>query len=244
MTDFFDKAQETTSAFPITSDVSLQNMLETENRLKGRVMRSMRPKEPVAFEFTKDKGYLQQYYVLRELEFWRTHKTQPLTAQEDAYDSKSNILVARIGNKCVGGVRLTHSSPRTNSLLPLETEDFRLAKVFPEIEHKQLKYGQFSGMVLSTEFRGGDVTRQMFLHLYRKVCALGIKIVFAATPISNAKAYKLNCSALGISNTHIVEGVDLPVNSKEGVLKHYLIRGDIPDADIFANQDSRVVEVL
>lgn len=90
------------------SDTSKMDAFLTEEYLAQRFGTS-RLMKPLMVETTKDAGYLHQYYLLRD-EMDKAH--HPI----DGWDMKSEIMVARRGNHCVGGARISISDGRAASL--------------------------------------------------------------------------------------------------------------------------------
>src|SRR5271170_7064251 len=101
--------------------------------LAERFMRRLKQPEKIAYEFTHDPGLLHQYYQLREDMFIRVWGLEHFTGQRDGFDKSSQILVAKRGLQCIGGVRFSMSTPSHPHLLPMEGDDLSLSKLFPEL---------------------------------------------------------------------------------------------------------------
>jgi predicted GNAT family N-acyltransferase len=165
-------------------------------------------RQPLTFEFTRDPGLLQQYRVIYEREFQAVQNAPQYRAISEEHDRNSHFLIIRQGNMCVGGARLTTKSPRQPHLLPVEMGDFRIEKHFPHMQNKT--YGQIGRVCLLPEFRGGDVTKQMFEHFKRKAVALGWEVTFATAPLLNARNNTKLCRAVGLE-TKIHFDIDIPL---------------------------------
>jgi len=179
--------------------------------------------EKLTFEFTRDPALLHQYFRIYESECRVLNNNPDYKIAEQEYNNKSHIVVARMGNFCVGGARLTVSSPRQPQKLPVEINGFKLTDFFPHLEQKQMRYGELSRLVLLSEFRTGDIARQMFSHLYRKAVALQLDIGFAAAPLINIRAYKLNFLALGLNESKIHYDIHVPPYPGFEEVKDYLL---------------------
>ena len=65
----------------------------------------------ITFELCQDPQLLQQYYQLRQDCFRRELGLPDFDGSEDESDRKGQILIARIGDRCVGGARIAPGSP-------------------------------------------------------------------------------------------------------------------------------------
>lgn len=63
----------------------------------------------VAFELSRDPRYLQQYYEMRERCFRKELGIPHFDGSEDERDRQGFILLARQGDRCLGGVRIATS---------------------------------------------------------------------------------------------------------------------------------------
>src|SRR4051794_21513116 len=66
----------------------------------------------LTFEFTRDKGLLHQYYRIRANEYNAVLGLTNYPDMETEHDRKGHVMVARIGNFCVGGARINITTPR------------------------------------------------------------------------------------------------------------------------------------
>lgn len=208
---------------------------ESEEALALRFGRKPRKAPALTFEFTRDPALLHQYFRLYESEC-RVVDIPEFRRAEEEYNKRGYFLVVRQGNHCVGGARISVSSPRHPMKLPMEIGSFRLSQVFAELKTREMTYAELSRLVLLPEFRNGVVTREMFYHFYRKSLALGVQMMFAACPISNARMYRVNCKAVGLEQTLIHTGVELPPYPTFEEVKDYLISAVIeknPVGDAF-----------
>lgn len=209
-----------------------------EEALARRYNRAKQP--DLVFEFTRDPGLLHQYYKIRANEFIDVlGLTSGYPENETEHDRNGQILVARIGNFCVGGVRLVSKTPRNPRLLPMEIDDFRLENYFPDLRHKQISYGQLSNLSLLPEFRNREISREMMKRLFSKADAMNLSMLFAASPKLNSRLYRQNCILMGFQNTKIYWDIELPVYQYLEEIKLYLMSSVI-DKSVKTNS-SRLV---
>lgn len=192
-----------------------------EEALVRRYRRRQQPE--LVYEFTRDPGLLHQYYRIRADEYKAVYGFNNYPSTETKYDRNGHVIVARVGNFCVGGARIDIKTPRRPRLLPMEIEDFRLENHFTELRYKQVSYGQASGFALLPEFRGGDVSREIVKRGCSKAAALNLSVLFAVCPILNSRLYKQDCKAIGLKDTKIHFDIELPVYPHLKEAKHYLL---------------------
>lgn len=200
---------------PVPAGFSAAENMERD--LERRFSRPARVEPEVVFEFTRDPGFLQQYYNLRERMYISVWGLQEFNGQEDEFDRKSHILVARKGNMVVGGARITVKTPRMPNLLPMEGRDINLERQITDLKLRHCRYGEFSRLALLPEYRGGEYTQAIYEALNRKSIALNLKYVFAISPVAQARSYKKSYMAMGFDYT-IRNDVTIPDNPEfEGI---------------------------
>ena len=198
----------------------------SENALSRRYGKSHKQEELV-YEFTRDPALLHQYFRIYEAEFQAVFKARYQHEENDAHDRTGHFLIVRRGNLCVGGARLSVKTPRKPDLLPIEMDDFRLERHFPELAHKQMRYGQIGRLCVLPDFRGGNVTRTLLSHLYRKGVALNLDVIFGTAPLITARVYMQNFSAMGLKEPKIHFNVELPKYPMCEEIKFHLISLDV-----------------
>ncbi len=203
------------------SDLAL-SVSDKEESLTRRYKRKNLFNKELVFEFTRDPGLLHQYYQIRSNEYKAFHG-EAYETTENEYDRSAHIMVARIGNFCVGGVRINTKTPRNNGLLPMEkAADFRIEEYFPELRHQQVAYGEVGDWVLLPEFRGGQISDEMTRRIFEKASALNIEMLFVLTSPLQARLYKQVCIAIGLKDTIIHYDIALSGYPAEGD-KSYLL---------------------
>jgi hypothetical protein len=195
----------------------------TEESLVRRYGKSKKKHSELVFEFTRDPALIHQYHRIYEEQFRIVHQAVNYRSVQDEHDRNGYIMIVREGNLCVGGARLSVKTPRKPQPLPIEMNEFRLANYFPKLEQKEMKYGQIGRFCLLPEYWGGTATRLLLTNLYRKSVALGLDMIFGTAPISNARAYMKNFSAMGLKEPKIHFDIDLPPYPMCEEIKFYLV---------------------
>jgi hypothetical protein len=137
------------------------------------------------------------------------------------------VLIARVGNEVVGGLRLSVKLPSNSARLPLEIGDFELSSRIPELKGIKRPYCQASRFVLADRYGGSDLVDRLILGVVLMMRTLGATSLFAAAPMSNARLYRRRCRANGINAFSILTDVDLPIFPMcEGIRLH-LLRADL-----------------
>ena len=167
--------------------------------------------DDIVMEFTRDPGLLHQYYRIRDQEFKMALHCDDYDSLENEHDKTGYIAVARIGNFCIGGVRLNIKSPRRPNLLPVEINGFRLEEHFSYLAHKEVTYAQASGFVILPELRSNEICFNLVKRMFARARSLNVHTMFAASPKINSRLYKMECVQLGIVNTVIHYDIKLPV---------------------------------
>lgn len=101
----------------------------------------------VVFEITTDAKLLAQYYELREKSYRKTLKLDNFCGREEELDRQSDIMIARIGDECLGGVRICGAD--NQELIPLEHSSESLEKQLPDLDLDQNSYCQWMRLSLS-----------------------------------------------------------------------------------------------
>ena len=106
----------------------------------------------VVFEITNDQKLLNQYYSLREESYREVLSLSDFNGEEDELDRQSDILIARIGELCLGGIRICGSNSNSKSKpLPLENLTEQLRVKLPFLDLALNGYCQWMRLTLRTE---------------------------------------------------------------------------------------------
>lgn len=216
----------------------MENSVELDQRQlnmmpgMGEGVRGMRHTMPskeagLVYEFTRDPGYLHQYYILRTPLLNKTLEWQ-LKPEQDDYDKRAHTLIVRKGNLVVGGARIIVRSPRKDEPLSIEGSDFSLAEALPELNLANKKYCEFSRVALLEEYQGSKIFSEMFRRLYEKYRALNVNYGFSIAPRAIIRLHRRLAKEQGYNYTAFPE-VDLPERLNEGV-RLTLVMFDVNDS--------------
>lgn len=183
---------------PSSIPVSYRIMQQEDVMLAKQIERTMKPVQPIVYEFTKDKGYLHQYYMLRERVYTEVWDLKGFTAQEDDYDKRGMILVARRGNQVVGGLRLNFRDDRSIRMLPGESPDFEYHKVLPKMGLQNKKIVECTRLAVLAEFRKEGVADELIRLSLKKSEAMNAEYYFYLSPVSQAKVYSKTFRKVGV----------------------------------------------
>jgi hypothetical protein len=137
--------------------------------------------------------------------------------QEDNFDAQSTIVIARKGLQCIGGGRLTVSSPTNRRALPMEKEGLALTSLFPELDLNETTYCEFSRLAILPEFRSGNVFIEIARKFVTKAMAEGAEYAFNIAPLPLARSYRQAGQAYGLK-WDIYSHVEIPQREEyEGI---------------------------
>ncbi|MBY0355234.1 MAG: hypothetical protein K2Q12_05835 [Rickettsiales bacterium] len=173
--------------------------------------------EEVIIEPTNRMEYLHQYFFIREYIYSRDLGLENFSGAEDAIDQYSHFIVARKGEFCFGGARLTISYADTPSILPLEHDEFRISKLFPRLAG--VTYCELGRTALLPAYRSGEHLNAIFAAAIDLAINEGCKVFLGASPRVVARRF---CTAfrqhgypamvhptLAVPKQAVHEGIDL-----------------------------------
>lgn len=151
----------------------------------------------VTIELTKDPELLNQYYKLREDSFRDKLGISSFNGEEDELDKQSNILIARIGNRCIGGVRICGGGH--SQKLPLEEREGFLAEQFPDLDLQPTDCCQWMRFTLcpQLEYSKAYMQNQFILATAKFSSALGYKYGLCVSSKIHHRFYKRTFSKYG-----------------------------------------------
>lgn len=206
-----------------------QGILESvQDALIRRFSKVPKQPEPVVFEFTSDKGLLHQYYRLRDQVFGRDIAHSDGSGGADIHDKISEILVARRGKLLIGACRLTVREGDESFLLPMETEDFKLRDVFPNLPLHKERHAAISKFAILEEHRQQDILHGLCKIMFDRVIASDTHYVFSRTTSILARNWRKIANSFGANHTRICDEINVPLipNFDE---KPYLVMSDLSD---------------
>ena len=182
----------------------------------------------ITFEFSKCQNLLEQYYALREECFRRELGLSAFDGAEDHYDQEGKILIARDGNICIGGVRITGCSLFGQSLTPLEHKGLNVSEMLPQLSLPLAPYCQWERLVLRSEYRGMDMLKAICRALIQGSASMGYHYAFNVTGTKHARLYKRVHGNLGY-DYEIYDQLEMPVEKAFSHLEHLLSVAYIPE---------------
>jgi len=222
---------------PILSDDKDQpkNLLEElQNSLIRRFSRVPLSHGPIVYEFTNDRALLHQYYRLREIMYRKVFKTDKFMGEEDVHDKISHILIARRGKLCIGGCRLTIREADENFLLPMETPDFKLRSIFPNLPLRKLCHGEFSRFAIIDEDEDKmEIMLAMSRLMIEKCVNSELGFVFLKSNLLMAHNWrKIIHNHCGQKNVRICREIKVPEIPIHPEITWYITEVPLPAAEI------------
>jgi hypothetical protein len=161
----------------------------------------------ITFELTQDPQMLEQYYQLRERCFRRELKLPDFDGSEDERDRQGQILIARMGDRCVGGARIAPGMPFNQPLdeLAVSVEDCCMWERF----------------VIDPAVRTVQLVRDFCAQLIEVSRLIGYDFALVLSSLRNARFYRQCHSALGVDFQIHRQAPHFAQGAFEG-LEHYL----------------------
>lgn len=163
------------------------------------------------YQFTHDNSLLRRYFSLRKDIYIKDFNLHNFSDHEDNYDNHENtdILVVTKGNAVIGGSRLIISPQYSDHLLPLESNNFRLKNMFPDLKLHSLSYCEANRTVVHSDYRDGQILKEMICQLVLRAQAYGIRYFFTIGPAIQIRNNKRHCDSLGI-HFEIMSDITVP----------------------------------
>ena len=179
-----------------------QGILESmQDALIRRFSKVAPQPEPVVFEFTSDRAMLHQYYRLRDQIFGRDVTHSDGSGGADIHDKISEIL-------------------------PMETEEFKLRDIFPNLPLHKERHAAISKFAILEEHRQQDILHGLCKLMFDRVIASDTHYVFSRTTRILARNWRMIANSFGATHTRICDEIDVPPipNFDE---KPYLVMSDL-----------------
>jgi hypothetical protein len=175
----------------------------------------------IRFEFSKDPNLLAQYYQIREACFRQQLGIDSFDGSEDVHDRAGHILIARDGDRCIGGARISGTAPINPARLPMECDDFILEEHFPELTQQGISYCQWTRLALLPEHRTTEVLRAQCLALIKGSAELNYSYAFNVAGTIRARLYRRLHTTLGYGY-EICNHISIPAEDGFTNLEHLL----------------------
>lgn len=212
-----------------SNNVQPRGVLENlQDALIRRFGKSAKPIEPILYEFTNDKALLHQYFVMRERMLGTDRFLPKDVLPQDLHDKISHILIARRGKLCIGGGRLTIREGDEMFPLPMETDEFKLRNLFPQLPLDKERHAVGSKFAIHDDHKNSELLYAMCKIMHDKVIASGIRYYFVrATNITLARNWRLIFNTLLPKSTRICTEIDVPDSPFYPGQKQYLVFTDL-----------------
>jgi hypothetical protein len=175
----------------------------------------------IRFEISKEPHLLAQYYRIREACFRQQLGIDSFDGSEDEDDRAGHILIARDGDRCIGGARISGTTPTDPAQLPMECSTFILEEHFPELGQQTLSYCQWTRLALLPEYRTTEVLRAQCLALIKCSADLNYSYAFNVAGTARARLYRRLHKNLGY-DYEICDHIDIPAEREFADLEHLL----------------------
>lgn len=183
--------------------------------------------EKITFEVTQDRALLHQYYDIRERMYRKMFDSKDFVDEEDLYDKLGHIIVARRGKLCLGGCRLIIREGDEGFLLPLESQEFKLRNVFPDLPLSKERHGEISRFAILDDYNNRDVLSGLCEVMYNQVVASGAHYMFAKSTLTMARHWRLIANSFGVKTTQICDDLKVPEHSINPDIKWYITLSDL-----------------
>lgn len=161
----------------------------------------------IEFELCRDTSLLEQYYRLREQCFRKELALPEFNGAEDELDRQGQIVIARQGNRCIGGARISPEVPYANQLKELQLHPAACCI--------------WERFVVDPAARSIQLIRDFCTQLIRVSRNSGYHYALVLSSLRNARLYRQHHSALGIGFQIHRSAPDCALGPFSG-LEHYL----------------------
>ena len=177
-------------------------------------------------ELTKDGELLNQYYQLRERSYRDILGISAFNGAEEELDRSSEIMIARVGGRCIGGIRISGAS--STGQIPLEKSPGFLAQELSNADLLPSKYCQWMRCTICPEVNMPRtfIQHQFILATVLFSAALGYCFGFCASSRAHHRFYKRILSKYGIEYRHC-DSVVINKEREFSDLEHVLYITDI-----------------
>lgn len=162
----------------------------------------------VTYEFTKNQDQLNEYYSIREQCYKSAWGLKTFSGEEDKHDRNGHLLIAKTGNRVIGGARLVLKYPEAPYLLPMEEDGFILQEMLPEYHLTDHIYGEVGRLAILPDFCGGK-TLFLGLHLLAMAQSQNCRYLSTVAPEEQAKKYISIAKQYGF-DINMIDNITIP----------------------------------
>ena len=167
----------------------------------------------IRFEISTEPELLKSYYHIRQACFRKDLGLSGFDGSEDQYDRLGSILIARDGDHCIGGMRISGSTPQQRVQLPVEHQVPQVRRLINRITGPDSSYCQWTRLAILSEYRSMELMKQLCEAVYIASTELGYQLSFNIAGHLQARLYKQIYSSLGYDH-QIAK--DIQVNAEDG----------------------------
>ncbi len=226
---------------------STQNFLEgLQDSIVRRLSRTQLSRdEPIVYEFTNDRALLHQYYHIREIMYRKTANAHRM-GDEDVYDKLGHILIARRGKLCIGGCRLIIREADEDFMLPMESSDFKLRNVFPNLPLKKLRHGEISRFaIMDDDDDKMEIMLAISQLIIEKCISSDLGYVFFKSYLSMSRNWrKIIYTHCGQKNVRICTEIKVPENPMLPEITWYITEVRLPAAEVTPLYDNMLARPI
>ena len=211
MTDFAIEENNKTATEKVNLAIypHMPHMELSEEYLTRRFSRPSKRLEHVVYEMTRDSGLLHQYHLLRKEMFISVWGLKNFPSTKDLYDDVSDVMIARVGNHCIAGCRLTFSNPGERMALPMEKEGLSLEKLLPNLALADERYVEISRMAILPDFQNSLVMLELSRQLLKRGAEKKARYAFTLAPVPLARNYRKAAHLFGLK-WQILNDIEIP----------------------------------
>jgi len=152
----------------------------------------------VFYGVTQDRDLLAQYFALRRRQYHRHFPTLPSWfGEEEEADGVADIVVATMGDRVLGGARISYAGPGAAARLPLESDQFAMRQVFPNWRLEEQVICEFCRHAVEPEF-GALVSRGLASAMAMTAARREIALAFTVCPRGQTVLNRRHCRDLGL----------------------------------------------
>jgi hypothetical protein len=145
----------------------------------------------LTFQLNPEPCHRQAYFRIREESFRRDLNIAGFDGSEDAWDRKSDLLLAFDGDNCVGGLRLSGGTAMANgAAIPLEEHWPTLTSTLTSVRLSPAGYCQPGRLALLPAYRQPEILRQFTLAMIDCAASLGYHHCVVVTGIQRSRLYR------------------------------------------------------
>ena len=175
----------------------------------------------VVYELSRDPELLQQYYALREQCYRNELKLQGFDGSEDIEDRSGHILIARVGRRCMGGIRISPLLDEAEQLKLAGEHALTLPSLLPGMGFRQGNSCVWERLASEPSFRSPQHAQEFFAHLVKASSELHYDFAFTLSSMRNARFYKRCHSYAGV-DYQIFRDIPVAADKAFKNLEHYL----------------------